>query len=116
MDAHISVLNGNEAAEASELFHWLKDDRGLRNPVAMTTGETRSGELSATVEVIVAAIGAIGAGGIAQFIDSLRSWRRTRPQELTIEVKTKKGSRKLKGRNLSSEDIAELIRILDDDD
>ncbi len=112
VDAYISVLNGNEAAE---LFHWLKNDRGVRNPVSRTVGEAGPTELSAAVEIIVAAIGAVGAGGIAQLIGSLQSWRRTRPPELIIEVKTEKGRKKLTARNFSSDDIAELTRILDDD-
>jgi hypothetical protein len=114
MDAHITVLSGNEAVEASELFHWLKDDRDVRNPVSRTIGEAGQAELSATVEIIVAGIGAIGAGGIAQLVSSLQSWRRTRPPELIIEVKTEKGRKKLTARNFSSDDIAELTRILDD--
>ena len=114
MDAHITVLNGNEAAEVSELFHWLKNDRDVPNRVRRTVGEAGPKELSATVEIIVAAIGAVGAGGIAQLIGSLQSWRRTRPPELIIEVTTKKGRKKLTARNFSSDDIAELTRILDD--
>lgn len=114
MDAHITVLNGNEAAEASELFHWLKNDRGVRNPVSRTAGEAGQAELSAVVEIIVAGIGAIGAGGTAQLISSLQSWRHTRSPELIIEVETKKGRKKITGRNLSSDDIAELTRILND--
>lgn len=114
MDAHITVLNGNETAEANELFRWLKNDRGVPNRVSRTAGEAGQKELSATVEIIVAAIGAVGAGGIAQLIGSLQSWRRTRSPELIIEVKTKKGQRKLIFRNFSSDDIAELTRILDD--
>ena len=47
MDAHITVLSGNEAVE---LFHWLKDDRDVRNPVSRTIGEVGQAELSATVE------------------------------------------------------------------
>jgi Effector Associated Constant Component 1 len=115
VDAHITVFNGSETAEASELFHWLKNDRGVDNPVSRTVGEAGQAELSAAVEIIVAGIGAIGAGGIAQLVSSLQSWRRTRPPELIIEVKTKKGWKKLTARNFSSDDIAELTRILDDD-
>lgn len=117
MDAHITVLNGNEAAEASELFHWLKNDRGVRNPVSRTAGQagpSGQAELSAVVEIIVAGIGAIGAGGTAQLVSSLQSWRHTRSPELIIEVKTEKGRKKITGRNLSSDDIVELTRILDD--
>jgi Effector Associated Constant Component 1 len=114
VDAHITVLNGNEAAEVSELFHWLKNDRGVRQPVSRTAGQAGPAELSAAVEIIVAGIGAIGAGGTAQLVSSLQSWRRTRSPELIIEVKTEKGRKKITGRNLSSDDIAELTRILDD--
>lgn len=114
MDAHITVLNGNEAAEASELFHWLKNDRGVRNPVSRTAGQAGQAELSAVVEIIVAGIGAIGAGGTAQLVSSLQSWRHTRSPELIIEVKTEKGRKKITGRNLSRDDITELTRILND--
>jgi len=114
VDAHITVLNGNEAAEASELFHWLKNDRGVRNPVSRTAGQAGQAELSAVVEIIVAGIGAIGAGGTAQLVSSLQSWRHTRSPELIIEVKTEKGRKKITGRNLSRDDITELTRILND--
>ena len=114
MDAHITVLNGNEAAEASEPFHWLKNDRGVRNPVSRTAGQAGQAELSAVVEIIVAGIGAIGAGGTAQLVSSLQSWRHTRSPELIIEVKTEKGRKKITGRNLSRDDITELTRILND--
>ena len=115
MDAYITVRNGDEAAEASELLHWLKDDRDVENRVSTTAGKAEPTELSATVEIVVAAIGAVGGGGVAQLVSSLKSWRRTRPAELTIEVRTRKGRYKVTGRYLSSEDIAELTRILDDD-
>jgi Effector Associated Constant Component 1 len=113
VDARIAVLSGNEATEANELLHWLKNDRKLRNPVKFATGDAEPKELSAAVEIIVAAI---GTGGIAQFISSLRSWLSTRTPELTIEVRTKKGRRKLTARNFGSGEIAELTQILRDDD
>jgi len=113
VDARIAVLSGNEATEANELLHWLKDDRKLRNTVKFAAGDAELEELSAAVEIIVAAI---GTGGIAQFISSLQSWLSTRTPELTIEVRTKKGRRKLTARNFGSDEIAELTRILRDDD
>ena len=112
MDAHIAILSGNEASEANELFHWLKKDRDVRNPVRVAAGDAEPAELSAAVEIIVAAI---GSGGIAGFIHSLRSFLLTRTPELTIEVKTEKGRKKLTARNFSSDEIAELTRILCDD-
>jgi hypothetical protein len=114
VDAHITVLKGKgEASETNELFHWLKNDRELRNPVNIAALDAEPTELSAAVEIVVAAI---GSGGIAQLINSLRSWLPTRTRELTIEVKTKKGEKKITWRNLSSAEIEELTRILRDDD
>jgi hypothetical protein len=114
VDARIAVHKcNNESSEINELFHWLKNDRELRNPVSTTAVDAEPTGLSPAVEIIVAAI---GSGGITQFINSLQSWRRTRAPELTIEVKTEKGRKKLIARNFGSDDIGELMRILRDDD
>jgi len=113
MDANISVLNDNKASEANELFQWLRGDRGLRNPVSLTARDVEPGKLSPVVEIIVAAI---GSGGIAQLIGSLRGWLLTRSAELTIEVRTEKGRVQIIARKVGRAEIEALMRILREDE
>jgi hypothetical protein len=109
VDAHITILNGDESTEVNELFHWLGNYRDVRNTVTTAIGGDGATDLSATVEIIVAAI---GSGGISQLISSLRSWLRTRTPELIIEVTTEKGRVKLTARDFDDDQVAELMRIL----
>ena len=90
MEARISLVGGNPAANLESLDDWLQGEPELAGRVRVSAPVPREGELGALAEVLVAAVGSGGA--LSVLATSLHAWlSQPRRSDVRIRVQGENG-------------------------
>jgi Effector Associated Constant Component 1 len=84
MEARISLVGGNPAADLESLDSWLQGEPELAGRVKLSAPVPREGELGALAEVLVAAVGSGGA--LSVLAASLYAWL-SQPRRSDVRIR-----------------------------
>lgn len=115
MEVWIRVSGGDEIDEITDLWDWLRGERGLAGPVRAVRSSPGTGELGGALDLLAVAVGSGGAGTV--LAQSLIAWLRTRRASVVVTVATKERTVTVKASDLDADAVAPLLRqVLGDGD
>jgi hypothetical protein len=107
MEAEIRVSGGDDVAEITELFQWLRGERALAGTVRSVQRAPGEAELGGAFDMLAVALGSGGTG--AALARSLTAWLRTRRPDVVITVTSPSGSVKLDAHRVKDGSIQPLL-------
>jgi hypothetical protein len=115
VDAQIRVSGGDEVEEITDLWEWLRGERGLAGAVRAIPRPPGESELGGVFDMLAVVLGTGGAGAV--LARSLMAWLQTRRPSVTVSVTTESGTVKVDARNLDPDDVLPLLQqVLRGDD
>lgn len=107
MEADLEVSGGDEANELADLWEWMRVERDLAGMVRLVPHPPSEGELGGAFDVLVVALGSGGA--VAALASSLTAWLKTRRSDVTVTIKTAKGSATVGVHNAAKDQVLPLV-------
>jgi Effector Associated Constant Component 1 len=107
MKAEIQVSRGDDVSELSNLYGWLRAERGLTGAVGATPRPPGETELGGAYGVLAVALGSGGAG--VTLAKSLTTWLQARHSNVAITVSSPSGSITLEARQVRERDVLPLL-------
>jgi len=107
MEAEIRVSGGDDVAEITGLFQWLRGERALAGTVRSVQRAPGEGELGGAFDMLAVALGSGGTG--AALARSLTVWLRTRRPDVVITVTSPSGKVKLDAHRVKDDSIQPLL-------
>ncbi|XUL86167.1 effector-associated constant component EACC1 [Streptomyces galilaeus] len=114
MDITLAVDSDQGEADLRSLQRWLLQDPGLRQvPVTRPAPAPGAGDMGAVGEILLASLGAGGAGAI--LANSLSVWLRSRVTPVKVRIEGPQGTVEVEAGNVKDPGalLAQLIRVLE---
>jgi hypothetical protein len=110
MGINLSVQGGEPTEQLAELADWLAQDDELRGVVKPAPADPAAGELGASSDVLVAAVG--GGGVVSVLATSLKAFlAQPRRSDVTIVVTAPDGRRvEIDAKRVRLQDVEALVR------
>jgi hypothetical protein len=115
VEAQIRISGGDEVEEITDLWDWLRSERGLAGAVRGIRRPPGEAELGGVFDMLAVALGTGGAGAV--LARSLMAWLQTRRPSVAVSVTTEAGTVKVDARNLDPGDVLPVLQhVLRGDD
>lgn len=108
MEVQIQVAGGDEVAEFTALWEWLRGDRALAGALRAVQRPPDEGELGGAFDVLAVALGSGGAG--VALAKALPVWLRTRRSDVKITVTSPAGKVTLDAHQVKDTIVLPLLR------
>jgi hypothetical protein len=107
MDVEIQVVGGDEIAEITDLWAWLRNERNLVGKVQAAGRAPRDTELGGATDVLIIALGSGGTGAV--LAQSLTTWLRTRRSNVEVSVTAGDTTVTVNAENIGRDDVLPIL-------
>jgi len=108
LEAEIRVSGGDDVAEITALFDWLRHERALAGTIRAVRRQPGETELGGVYDLLAVALGS--GGTVAVLARSLATWLRTRRPDITVTVTSPSGTVTIDAHRVKDDDVIPLLR------